>query len=392
MAAAVAAAQSVAIILDHGSWSSKAGYAGDEEPRVIFPTVVGHRAPAPVTVSAPPLVAAAGSRPIPTTCIGHEALALREELALTSPIERGIVTNWEAMEQLWRHLFDTELRVNPQDHPVVLTEAPLNPQPHRETMTQLMFETFQTPALYVATAALFSLYASGRVSGIVVDIGDTVTYTVPVYEGCVMPHAVHTLELGGRTMTDYLANILAERGYSFTTAAERDIVRGIKEQLCYIPNNFEQEMKTAPLNKYAPLEKSYQLPDGQVITIGPERLRVPEILFQPAFVGLAAEGLHTDVYQAIMKLDVSMRIPMYYSIVLTGGTAKLPGLACRLQKEVYQLAPPTVGVKAFPVQCYDSPSWSGGSVFASLTKSQQLFISKEEYAEFGAKIVQLKCF
>merc|ERR1712184_230415 len=263
-----------AVVVDNGSGMMKAGCSGEDAPKVTFSSVVGY--PKQKT-------ALVGSNK--DYYVGEEAQQKRGILILKYPLEHGVITNWDDMEKIWKHTFDNELRIvlGADDEAeedvagVLLTEAPMNPKENREKMTQIMFETFSARRFYVAIQAVLSLYASGRTTGVVVDCGDGVSHTVPIYEGYSMPHAIQRINLAGRDLTDYICKILMDSKITLTTTAERESAKKIKEDLCYVSESFAEEV-----DNFAGKEKTFELPDMSVVTVHNQIIRCPELMFNPS--------------------------------------------------------------------------------------------------------------
>ncbi|KAK4722195.1 hypothetical protein R3W88_012428 [Solanum pinnatisectum] len=287
------------------------------------------------------------------------------------------------MEELLHYTFYDELCVAPEEHSILLTEAPFNPKANREKMTQVMFETFNVPAMYVENQAVLSLLANGRTNGIVVDSGDTVSHTIPVYEGHAISNAISSLNLGGRHLTEYLVKQTESYYHLAMIASASLIVCDMKERIAYVALDFEQEIDKAKKCSKS-VEKGYEV-SGHIINIGAERFHCPEALFQPSLVGMEATGIHEKAYNSIMRCNVEIRKDLFANIVLSGGSTLFSGLVKRMTKEITALAPSHTKIKVFAPPERKYSTWIGGSVLASLSNFQQV---KFIFALFDGSINQ----
>jgi len=344
--------------------------AGEMSAKVCFPSVVG---------------IPKGTDPEQPFYIGRDALAKMGTVLLKYPLCHGRVDDWDQLEKIWEYTYE-QLEVKSKNHPVLLTEPPLNPLKNREKMTEMMFETFRAPAAYIAIQAVLALYAAGRTTGVVLDIGDGVSHCVPIYEGSSVGCRVSRVDVAGRDLTEYMQRLLLRKNYNFSTSAELEWVKNIKEKVCYVKPRGEYRVKTKELKKVV------ELPSGEEITLLEERYKCPEALFDPTVLGREAGGIHDQLYNSVMKCDIDLRREMFGNVVLSGGTTLLPGLEARLNDELKSMVPPTMRVKAVAPPERRFSVWMGGSILADLKTFQQMWISSEEYYEIGAHIVHRKCF
>merc|ERR1711903_318819 len=380
-----------AIIMDNGTGMMKCGLSGTDAPTVTFASCVGY-----------PKQKAMLQGSNKDYYVGEEAQQKRGILLLKYPLEHGVITNWDDMEKIWKHTFDNELRIvlgadeeaEEDVAGVLLTEAPMNPKENRERMTQIMCETLNARRFYVAIQAVLSLYASGRTTGVVVDCGDGVSHTVPIYEGYSMPHAIQRINLAGRDLTDYICKILTESKINLHTSAERMSAMKIKEDLCYVSMTFATDV-----DNFAGKEKQFEMPDGTVVTVHNQMIRCPELMFKPSLDGKEMMGLHELTKKTVNDCDLDVRKDLLGNVVMSGGTTMFPNMPERLQAELQGLVPEATKVKVIAPPERMISVWIGGSILASLSTFNRMWISRESnpdaqppivgYEEIGPRIVHL---
>uniref|UniRef100_A0A673H2N7 Uncharacterized LOC107717042 n=1 Tax=Sinocyclocheilus rhinocerous TaxID=307959 RepID=A0A673H2N7_9TELE len=362
------------IVLDTGSGLMKAGFADQDLPTTVFPTVIGR----------PKYEEVMNGSVDRELYVGHDAQHMRGVLALKYPIRNGIVSSWDEMEMIWHHAFQ-QLCVSPEDHPVLLTEAAMNPLQNRQRSVELMFEAFSVPLAFVALQAVLALYASGRTTGVVLDSGDGVSHSVPVFEGYCLPHAVQRFDLAGSHVTLQLQKLLLEQGVCMQTSAELEIVREMKERCCCVMLDYDAELKSSS-------EVHYTLPDGRIVSLASERFRAPEILFRPELIGRDHYGMHESVFRSVLQSDIDLRRSFVGNVLLSGGNTLLSGLPARLRHEMRLLCPADLSVSVSSPSDRDFSVWRGGAALANMADLCGAWISADEYEEFGPQIVFRKCF
>ncbi|XP_059151151.1 uncharacterized protein LOC131937614 isoform X2 [Physella acuta] len=362
-----------AIVLDSGSGTCRAGLAGDETPSSLFPSIVGRRKFLLESID--------------EAYVGTDAQQRRELLHLSYPIEHGIVVNWEDMEKIWDHTFFSDLKLSPEEHPILTSEPPLNPKGNREKTAQVLFETYKTPAAFVALQPMLAKHATGLHQGLMLSVGDGCLHCVPIFMGQVQFQAIRRIDFAGRDLTLYLQRLLFRRGYSFTTNAELDIVRDMKEQLCFVVDSDSADMSIASL------KQTYTLPDGSTVKLDHERYLCSELLFKPDGEFHTGKGLVDLIVDSVNDCNVEARKDMYHMISLSGGTTLLPGFKERLRKELRALPP-----KKYPgMNIWNAPErqfhvWIGGSITASLRSMEHAWVSRQDYDEYGPHIVNIRCY
>ncbi|XP_075405015.1 actin-related protein T3 [Tenrec ecaudatus] len=370
-------ARQLPVVIDNGSGVIQTGLAGSREPQFVVPNLVGRtRGQGREAPGAEELF------------VGDRAQDGHSSLSISYPVERGLITSWGDMETVWKHVYDHNLKLKPSDGPVLITEPALNPLVNRQKTSEVFFEHLGVPAFFMSVQGVLALFASGFTTGFVLDSGAGVTQSIPIFDGYCLPHGVQQLNLAGLDLTKYLMTLLKNRGITLLGAADKKIAEDIKETCCYVATNYEEEMARKP----ECLEKAYQLPDGKSIKLCRELFVCPEALFTPCLLNLAAPGIDQMCFNSIMKCDTDLRNSFFSNIVLAGGSTSFLGLEKRLVQEIAKLAPANTPVQVTAPPERQSSVWMGGSILASLSAFQDMWVTAAEYKEVGPNIVHQRCF
>lgn len=356
------------IVIDNGSAYCRVGFSGDDSPTAIFPTLIGK----------PKLVDDSTKE----FYVGDEARTNRRKLSLVFPVKRGIITHWKEMEKIWHHAFYNKLKIDPKEHPVVLTEVPLNAKANTRRIVKILFEKFNIASIYLTCHSVAALFCSGRATGVVLDSGAGATHSVSIYEGYAIPHATMRIEVDGNDLTEYLTKLLMERDVSL--AMNMELVQDIKENMCYVAQDYEVELTK---DQDSTKERRYKLPDESNLILEKERFMCPEALFQPALLGMEGNGVHQALSECILKSDIDIRDDLYANIVLSGGSMLFAGMKERIHRELSTLAPTGTVIKTSDNSSVEHPAWCGLSIVSNLHWYMVMLRTREEYDEQGPGII-----
>ncbi|XP_072100264.1 actin-3-like isoform X2 [Mobula birostris] len=304
--------------------------------------------------------------------------------------EGDLLMRHEEMEALWKHTFENELRIDVQEHPIVMTEPTNNPQRNREKTSEILFEAFQVPSLLLGIQAVLALYSTGKVTGTVIDSGSSVTQVVPILEGGALNNITKRVYLGGEDLTEYMMRSLAENNsWSFTSKAGLDTIRNIKEKFCYVALDFEAELQNFKNNPDG-IKEEYVLPDGQNMIITNQKFSCPEVMFKPFLIGKDIQNLPALAHSVIEHCNEEICNEMYTNIVLAGGNTMFRNMGQRIQQEMTDLVKSEKKVKVLAPPNGNYLSWKGASILAGLSTFHQMCITRQDFEEYGVTALYRK--
>ena len=375
------------IIVDIGSGEVKAGFSGEEKPKIIFKNYFGEPKFKRILRTFNK-----EKDEISQSYIGEDCDKYMGLIKLRFPVKHGQFQNDQDILTIFNHLY-SKLGINSQEikeHPVLLSEPLLNPYTNREKIAYSLFDNLGVPALFFASQPILSLLSTSSTSGVVLESGDGVTQSTVVYEGYSIPSSYERYNYGGADVTEYLKNLLKKRGYHFYNSTEFRLINEIKENLCFCfggnVKNDIGESKRAFNNNLI----NYYLPDGSSISIGDERILATEILFNPEYTGKEYLSLPDMIISSVNKVDIQLREKSYEKIFLSGGNTAFNGLNEQLNSELKNKLTKDTKINIQKSEKPQYSCWIGGNIISTLEIFKKMWVTRNDWNESGNKIIHVK--
>uniref|UniRef100_A0A673K848 Actin-like protein 6A n=1 Tax=Sinocyclocheilus rhinocerous TaxID=307959 RepID=A0A673K848_9TELE len=409
-----------ALVFDMGSYSVRAGYAGEDCPKADFPTVIGLTLDREDGSTLMETDGEKGKQSTTTYYIDTNQLRVpRESMEVMSPLKNGMIEDWDSFQAILDNTYKMHFKSEPSLHPVLMSEASWNTRAKREKLTELMFEHYNIPAFFLCKSAVLSAFANGRSTGLVLDSGSTHTTAIPVHDGYVLQQGIVKSPLAGDFMSMQCRELFQELGVEIVppyVIASKDSVREgapaiwkKKEKLPQVTRSWHNYMCNTVIQDFqasvlqvsdSPYDEQvaaqmptvhYELPNGYNCDFGAERLKIPEGLLDPSNAKILKLCCTSTCTCPMSLLPIQ---GLYGSVVVTGGNTLIQGFTDRLNRELSQKTPPSMRLKLIANNTTVErrfSAWIGGSILASLGTFQQMWISKQEYEEGGKQCVDRKC-
>ena len=374
------------IIIDIGSSEIKAGFSGEEKPKVLIKNYFGEPKYKKIIRTFEN-----ESKEKTEQYIGEDCDKYLGLIKLRYPVIHGSFENESDILTIFSHIF-TKLGLNSQEikeHPVLITEPILNPSKNREQITHTLVDNLGVPGIFFASQPLLSLFSTSATSGTVLESGEGVTQSCVVYEGYSIPSSYERYNYGGKDVTEFLRDLLKKKGYHFYNSTELKIINDIKENLCYLEINKRNDSykKTNHL-KSSP----YYLPDGSNISIGEERILAPELLFNPEYTGKEYLGFTDMIISSINRIDIELKKSSYENIWLSGGNTSFKELDGKLVNELKNKLGKDYRINIFENEKINPKyrCWVGGNIISTMEVFKTMWVTRYEWNEKGSRIIHIK--
>ncbi|KAH3759805.1 actin beta/gamma 1 [Pelomyxa schiedti] len=364
--------QNLIVVMDNGSGYTKVGFAGDDVPSLVFPTLIGQKRNSN-----------SRSEWYDSVAYGNQALQF-DKVVRPIPSSERVDISWD-LEHLWHHTFYDLLKIVPEETRLFLPEPHLSPLKDRERKAEMAFETFTIPSLLVWPQGPLALFSSAMASGLCVEMGYGFTQIVPIVDGNYFPRATFKCCNAGKSINKRLEDLIHQRPSSFLTKGSAiteqwaHAYEGIKERVCYVASDPDLEARKS----LGQPNQLVTLPDGAKFHIYSENHRATEALFYPELIGMGAD---LSIQALCWKSIVNSQQDLANNIALSGGSSMFTGLATRLQKEISHISSSTVNVRVLSNEGRQHAVWLGGSILGSLPGHFDNWkLSKAEYSERGCQ-------